>query len=94
MHRRAPLPVIRSSAAASRRFSSGEGESPAASAATEEESAFSEQVRLHPWELCSQVEAFPVDHIDPSWVQENLADSTQNLSTATTDLEKAEVQIA
>lgn len=53
-----------------------------------------QQVRLHPWELCSQVEAFPVDHIDPSWVQENLADSTQNLSTATTDLEKAEVQIA
>ncbi|XP_008794858.2 ATP synthase subunit delta', mitochondrial-like [Phoenix dactylifera] len=39
------------------------------------------------------VEAVPVDRIDPSLVQKGLADFTQKLSSATTDLEKAEAQI-
>ncbi|EEF33620.1 ATP synthase subunit delta', mitochondrial [Ricinus communis] len=39
------------------------------------------------------VEAVPVDHIDPSLVQKGLAEFTQKLSSATTDLEKAEAQI-
>ncbi|KAG1362091.1 ATP synthase subunit delta', mitochondrial [Cocos nucifera] len=39
------------------------------------------------------VEAVPVDHIDPSLVQKGLADFTQKLSSATTELEKAEAQI-
>ncbi|WOL07140.1 hypothetical protein Cni_G15877 [Canna indica] len=39
------------------------------------------------------VEAVPVDHIDPSLVQKGLADFTQKLNSATTDLEKAEAQI-
>ncbi|KAK2648206.1 hypothetical protein Ddye_015695 [Dipteronia dyeriana] len=39
------------------------------------------------------VEAVPVDHIDPSLVQKGLAEYTQQLSSATTDLEKAEAQI-
>ncbi|XP_072961700.1 ATP synthase subunit delta', mitochondrial-like [Typha angustifolia] len=40
------------------------------------------------------VEAVPVDRIDPSLVQKGLADFTQKLGSATTDLEKAEAQIA
>ncbi|KAL5748336.1 hypothetical protein ACOSQ2_025633 [Xanthoceras sorbifolium] len=39
------------------------------------------------------VEAVPVDRIDPSLVQKGLAEFTQKLSSATTDLEKAEAQI-
>ncbi|KAJ6804417.1 ATP synthase subunit delta', mitochondrial-like [Iris pallida] len=39
------------------------------------------------------VEAVPVDQIDPSLVQKGLADFTQKLSSASTDLEKAEAQI-
>ncbi|KAJ0048927.1 ATP synthase subunit delta', mitochondrial [Pistacia vera] len=39
------------------------------------------------------VEAVQVDHIDPSLVQKGLAEFTQKLSSATTDLEKAEAQI-
>ena len=39
------------------------------------------------------VEAVPVDHIDQSLVQKGLADFTQKLSSATTELEKAEAQI-
>ncbi|KAL1213955.1 ATP synthase subunit delta' [Cardamine amara subsp. amara] len=39
------------------------------------------------------VEAVPLDHIDPSQVQKGLADFTQKLASATTDLEKAEAQI-
>ncbi|RWW07792.1 hypothetical protein GW17_00028802, partial [Ensete ventricosum] len=39
------------------------------------------------------VEAVPVDRIDPSLVQKGLADFTQKLNSATTDLEKAEAQI-
>ncbi|XP_072957543.1 ATP synthase subunit delta', mitochondrial [Typha angustifolia] len=39
------------------------------------------------------VEAVPVDRIDPSSVQKGLADFTQKLSSASTDLEKAEAQI-
>ncbi|XP_010269876.1 PREDICTED: ATP synthase subunit delta', mitochondrial-like [Nelumbo nucifera] len=39
------------------------------------------------------VEAVPIDHIDPALVQKGLAEFTQKLSTATTDLEKAEAQI-
>ncbi|XP_044487012.1 ATP synthase subunit delta', mitochondrial [Mangifera indica] len=39
------------------------------------------------------VEAVPVDHIDPNLVQKGLAEFTQKLSSATTDLEKAEAQI-
>ncbi|CAL9157156.1 unnamed protein product [Musa hybrid cultivar] len=39
------------------------------------------------------VEAVPVDHIDPSLVQKGLADYTQKLNSATTDLEMAEGQI-
>ncbi|KAJ8649934.1 hypothetical protein MRB53_002957 [Persea americana] len=39
------------------------------------------------------VEAVPVDHIDPSLVQKGLAEFTQKLSSASTDLEKAEAQI-
>ncbi|XWS45778.1 hypothetical protein CRYUN_Cryun14cG0008500 [Craigia yunnanensis] len=39
------------------------------------------------------VEALPLDRIDASLVQKGLADFTQKLSSATTDLEKAEAQI-
>eukprot|EP00268_Persea_americana_P002594 TRINITY_DN107_c0_g1_i3.p1 TRINITY_DN107_c0_g1~~TRINITY_DN107_c0_g1_i3.p1 ORF type:complete len:203 (-),score=39.16 TRINITY_DN107_c0_g1_i3:332-940(-) len=39
------------------------------------------------------VEAVPVDQIDPSLVQKGLAEFTQKLSSASTDLEKAEAQI-
>lgn len=39
------------------------------------------------------VEAVPIDHIDPSLVQKGLAEFTQKLSSASTDLEKAEAQI-
>eukprot|EP01018_Ginkgo_biloba_P016090 Gb_37041 [translate_table: standard] len=39
------------------------------------------------------VEAVPVDRIDPGLVQKGLAEYTQKLSTASTDLEKAEAQI-
>ncbi|XP_044477356.1 ATP synthase subunit delta', mitochondrial-like [Mangifera indica] len=39
------------------------------------------------------VEAVPVDLVDPSLVQKGLAEFTQKLSSATTDLEKAEAQI-
>ncbi|KAK6786651.1 hypothetical protein RDI58_015176 [Solanum bulbocastanum] len=39
------------------------------------------------------VEAVPLDHINPNLVQKGLADFTQKLSTASTDVEKAEAQI-
>lgn len=39
------------------------------------------------------IEAVPVDQIDPAQVQKSLAEFTQKLSSATTDLEKAEAQI-
>ncbi|EXB38367.1 ATP synthase subunit delta' [Morus notabilis] len=39
------------------------------------------------------VEAVPLDRIDPNQVQKGLAEFTQKLSSATTDLEKAEAQI-
>ncbi|XP_068635632.1 ATP synthase subunit delta', mitochondrial-like [Aristolochia californica] len=39
------------------------------------------------------VEAVPLDHFDQSLVQKGLADFTQKLGTASTDLEKAESQI-
>lgn len=39
------------------------------------------------------VEAVPVDRIDPGLVQKGLAEFTQKLSSASTDLEKAEAQI-
>ncbi|KAG1360908.1 ATP synthase subunit delta', mitochondrial-like [Cocos nucifera] len=39
------------------------------------------------------VEAVPVDHIDPSLVQKGLSDFTQKLSSASTDLERAEAQV-
>ncbi|KAG2676530.1 hypothetical protein I3760_12G057200 [Carya illinoinensis] len=39
------------------------------------------------------VEAVQIDHIDPSLAQKGLAEFTQKLSSATTDLEKAEAQI-
>ncbi|KAK4751716.1 hypothetical protein SAY87_020514 [Trapa incisa] len=39
------------------------------------------------------VEAVPIAHIDPSLVQKGLAEFTQKLSSASTDLEKAEAQI-
>ena len=39
------------------------------------------------------VEAVPVDRLDPNLVQKGLAEYTQKLSSATTDLEKAEAQI-
>ncbi|KAM0934203.1 putative ATP synthase, F1 complex, delta/epsilon subunit, F0F1 ATP synthase delta/epsilon subunit [Dioscorea sansibarensis] len=39
------------------------------------------------------IEAVPIDHIDPDLVQKGLAEFTQKLSSATTDLEKAEAQI-
>ncbi|KAK4718345.1 hypothetical protein R3W88_016683 [Solanum pinnatisectum] len=39
------------------------------------------------------VEAVPLDHIDPNLVQKGLTDFTQKLSTASTDVEKAEAQI-
>ncbi|KAG8637876.1 ATP synthase subunit delta', mitochondrial [Manihot esculenta] len=39
------------------------------------------------------VEALPIDQIDPSLVQKGLSEFTQKLSSATTDLEKAEAQI-
>nr|KJB51738.1 hypothetical protein B456_008G229700 [Gossypium raimondii] len=39
------------------------------------------------------VEAVPVDRLDPALVQKGLADFTQKLGSATTDLEKAEAQI-
>jgi F-type H+-transporting ATPase subunit delta len=40
------------------------------------------------------VEAVPLDNIDLNLVQKGLADFTQKLSSASTDLEKAEAQIA
>lgn len=39
------------------------------------------------------VEAVPVDQIDASLVQKGLAEFTQKLSSASTELEKAEAQI-
>ncbi len=39
------------------------------------------------------VEAVPVDQIDASQVQKGLAEFTQKLNSASTDLEKAEAQI-
>ncbi|KAL5551248.1 hypothetical protein UlMin_001424 [Ulmus minor] len=39
------------------------------------------------------VEAVPLDQIDPNLVQKGLAEFTQKLGSATTDLEKAEAQI-
>ncbi|KDP45971.1 hypothetical protein JCGZ_11874 [Jatropha curcas] len=39
------------------------------------------------------IEAVPIDQIDPSLVQKGLADFTQKVNSATTDLEKAEAQI-
>lgn len=39
------------------------------------------------------VEAVPLDQIDASLVQKGLQEFTQKLSSATTDLEKAEAQI-
>ncbi|KAI8022415.1 hypothetical protein LOK49_LG03G02699 [Camellia lanceoleosa] len=39
------------------------------------------------------VEAVPIDQIDPSLVQKGLAEFTQKLNSATTNLEKAEAQI-
>ncbi|KAK9927804.1 hypothetical protein M0R45_024970 [Rubus argutus] len=39
------------------------------------------------------VEAVPIDQIDASLVHKGLAEFTQKLSSATTDLEKAEAQI-
>jgi F-type H+-transporting ATPase subunit delta len=39
------------------------------------------------------IEAVPIDRIDPSLVQKGLAEFTQKLSSASTDLEKAEAQI-
>lgn len=39
------------------------------------------------------VEAVPVDQIDANLVQKGLAEFTQKVSSATTDLEKAEAQI-
>lgn len=39
------------------------------------------------------IEAVPLDQIDPNLVQKGLADFTQKLSTASTDVEKAEAQI-
>lgn len=39
------------------------------------------------------VEAVPIDQIDPERVQKGLGEFTQKLSSASTDLEKAEAQI-
>lgn len=39
------------------------------------------------------VEAVPIDQLDPALVQKGLADFTQKLNSASTDLEKAEAQI-
>ncbi|KAM3281932.1 ATP synthase subunit delta', mitochondrial [Capsicum chacoense] len=39
------------------------------------------------------IEAVPLDHIDPNLVQKGLTEFTQKLSTASTDVEKAEAQI-
>lgn len=39
------------------------------------------------------IEAVPIDQIDPAQVQKGLAEFTQKLSSANTDLEKAEAQI-
>ncbi|XP_055811039.1 ATP synthase subunit delta', mitochondrial-like isoform X1 [Solanum dulcamara] len=39
------------------------------------------------------IEAVPLDRIDPNLVQKGLTESTQKLSTASTDVEKAEAQI-
>ncbi|KAF5472377.1 hypothetical protein F2P56_009099, partial [Juglans regia] len=39
------------------------------------------------------IEAVPIDQIDPTLVQKGLAEFTQKLSSASTDLEKAEAQI-
>ncbi|KAL7233796.1 hypothetical protein ACSBR1_017414 [Camellia fascicularis] len=39
------------------------------------------------------IEAVPIEQIDPSLVQKGLAEFTQKLNSATTDLEKAEAQI-
>lgn len=39
------------------------------------------------------IEAVPVDRIDPALVQKGLAEFQQKMSSATTDVEKAEAQI-
>lgn len=39
------------------------------------------------------VEAVPIDRVDPGLVQKGLAEFTQKLNSASTDLEKAEAQI-
>ncbi|KAJ8552875.1 hypothetical protein K7X08_020268 [Anisodus acutangulus] len=39
------------------------------------------------------IEAVPLDQIDPNLVQKGLTEFTQKLSTASTDVEKAEAQI-
>ncbi|CAN8267222.1 unnamed protein product [Cochlearia groenlandica] len=39
------------------------------------------------------IEAVPLENIDPSQVQKGIAEFTQKLASATTDLEKAEAQI-
>lgn len=39
------------------------------------------------------IEAVPIDQLDASAVQKGLAEFTQKLSSATTDLERAEAQI-
>ncbi|XAR63299.1 hypothetical protein NMG60_11023187 [Bertholletia excelsa] len=39
------------------------------------------------------IEAVPIDQIDPNLVQKGLAEFTQKLASASTDLEKAEAQI-
>lgn len=39
------------------------------------------------------IEAIPVEQIDPSAVQKGLAEFTQKLNSASTDLQKAEAQI-
>lgn len=39
------------------------------------------------------VEAVPIDQIDPTLVQKGLAEFTQKLNSASSDLEKAEAQI-
>lgn len=38
-------------------------------------------------------EAVPIEQVDPASVQKGLAEFTQKLSTASTDMEKAEAQI-
>lgn len=39
------------------------------------------------------VEAVPIDRLDPSLIEKGLAESNEKLSSATTELEKAEAQI-